>query len=168
MRSTLRIALALVGLAGTAGAAAAQSQSASINATAVVQQPLNVTAGNDLDFGNVLPGVNKAVAPADAGAGSFTIQGQGGYEVALTFTLPANLQDLSANNLAIGSWAGVHNTSNTPAGGTSLTPTALSNANLSGIGELFVFLGATVSPVAAQPAGTYSGTIQLDVAYTGN
>jgi hypothetical protein len=25
-----------------------------------------------------------------------------------------------------------------------------------------------VSPVAAQPAGTYSGTIQLDVAYTGN
>jgi hypothetical protein len=62
----------------------------------------------------------------------------------------------------------VHNTSNTPAGGTSLTPTALSNANLSGIGELFVFLGATVSPVAAQPAGTYSGTIQLDVAYTGN
>ena len=35
-------------------------------------------------------------------------------------------------------------------------------------GELFVWIGGTVSPAAAQPAGVYTATIVLDVVYTGN
>jgi hypothetical protein len=166
MRSTVRIATAVALLAGVAGAAHAQSQSASITATAVVQQPLNVTAGNNLDFGNVLPGVAKAVAASDAGAGTFLIEGQSGFEVAMTYTLPGNLAN-GANNLPIGTWSGLHNGTNSTAGATSFTP-GVSNVNVYGSGDIWVFLGATVTPGASQVAGTYTGTIQLDVAYTGN
>lgn len=166
MRTTVRIATAVALLAGVASAAHAQSQTASITAQAIVQSPLNVTAGNNLDFGNVLPGVAKAVAASDAGAGTFRIQGQSTFEVAMTYTLPTNLSD-GTNNLPIGTWGGLHNGTNSTAGATAFSP-GVSNVDVYGTGDIWVFLGATVTPGASQPAGTYTGTIQLDVAYTGN
>ena len=168
MRSTVRIATAVALLAGLAGAAHAQTQTASITAQAVVQSPLNVTAGNNLDFGNVLPGVPKSVAAADASAGSFRIQGQSTFEVAMTYTLPATLDDGLTNTLAIGTWTGLHNGTNSTAGATSFAPSGVANVDVYGTGDIWVFLGATVTPGANQVAGTYTGTIQLDVAYTGN
>lgn len=167
MRSTVRIATAVAFLAGLAGAAHAQTQSASITAQAVVQQPLNVTAGNNLDFGNVLPGVAKAVAATDAGAGTFRIQGQSTFEVAMTYTLPTNLQN-GGNNLPINSWSGLHNGTNSTAGATSFAPGAVANVDVYGTGDIWVFLGATVTPGVNQVAGTYTGLVQLNVAYTGN
>ncbi|MGH7585843.1 MAG: hypothetical protein ACREMH_06320 [Gemmatimonadales bacterium] len=168
MRTTVRIATAVALLAGLAGAAHAQSQTASITAQAIVQQPLNVTAGNNLDFGNVLPGVPKSVAATDAGAGTFRIQGQSSFEVALTYTLPTNLVDASLNNLLIGTWSGLHNGTNSTAGATSFSPGGVANVDVYGTGDIWVFLGATVTPGVNQVAGTYTGTVQLDVAYTGN
>ena len=167
MRTTVRIAAVVAILAGVAGSAHAQSQSAQITAQAVVQQPLNVTAGNTLDFGNVLPGVPKSVATSDVGAGTFLIQGQATYEVAMTYTLPTDL-DNAGNNLPIGTWSGLHNGTNSTAGGIAFSPIGVSNVDVYGTGDIWLFLGATVTPGANQVAGTYTGTIQLDVAYTGN
>ena len=51
------------------------AQAQSITATANVATALTVTAGNDLDFGLVIPGFTKTIAVTDATAGSFSMSG---------------------------------------------------------------------------------------------
>lgn len=157
----------LAGLAAVATlstvTAQAQSQTGGVSALANVQQPINVVGAVDLDFGNVFPGVNKTVGVAAATAGRFDVSGQASAPVLISFVLPANLT--GPGNLAIGTWTGNHNTTNAPTG-TNFTPSAATtNSAFSGTGNLFVFVGATVSPATNQPAGAYSGTVQMTVTY---
>ena len=143
----------------------AQSNFASINATATVLAPITVTAGNDLAFGNVTPGVAKTVGVTAAGAGTFSVSGTASTPVSLTFTLPTNLNS-GGNLLPIGSWTGHHNTTNAPTGGTNFTPSASATpATTSGSGNLYVFVGATVTPGFPQTAGSYTGSVQMTVVY---
>lgn len=151
----------------------AQPNNASINANANVLQPLTVAAQNDLDFGNVFPGVNKTVAITDAAvSGRWQMTGAGGAEVDLSFTLPANLSDGGGNNLPIVFAAGDagHNTANDPSTATTFDPGAGATANLTAgpPGQLWVWVGGTVQPAVNQPAGLYTGTVTLTVNYTGN
>ncbi len=146
-------------------ATVAQAQSANINATATVFQAMTVTGARDLDFGNVFPGVAKAVAVSAATSGRFDLTGQASANVDLTFTLPANLTS-GANNLPIGTWTGCSNGTNTTTGCTAFTPSAApSSTAFSGAGALFVFVGATVTPAANQAAGNYTGTVTMTAAY---
>lgn len=164
MRTSIQVSAALLGILSLAGTAAAQSNSGSIQATANVLAPINVTAGNTLDFGSVLPGVNKTIAPTDGTAGTFSLTGAASTPVNMTFTLPVNLVN-GGNNLPITSWAG--ETRPTAAGApTPFTPSgAASTATTSAAGQLFIFLGATVQPTVAQAAGVYTGTITMTVVY---
>ena len=158
----IAIAALVVGVA-----APARAQSNTVAATADVVTPLTVNSLAPLAFGNVYPGVTKTVAPADATAGKLSVTGFANAQVAISFSLPTNLTS-GANTLPVGSWSGVHNTTNSSSG-TSFTPsTTATNANLSTTGGLWVFLGAQVSPIATQAAGSYSGTVTMNVAYTGN
>ncbi len=169
MKKLLNSSVVVVLLAA-AGTQAAQAQSASISATATVQQALTIAAAGNLAFGSVFPGVAKVVAPSDAASGAWTLTGAANAEVTLTFTLPANLTDASSNNLPIsfGAASAGHNTVNSRAGLTLVNPTAVGTTRLDGVsGNLYVFIGGSVSPVA-QPAGAYSGSITLATAYTGN
>jgi len=144
---------------------AAQSNAASIQATAVVQQPINVTGARDLGFGNVFPGINKAIPVTDPNSGRWDVVGQANANVQLTFTLPATLSD-GANTMPIASYDAHHNTSNSPSGGTNFTPSgAPTSAALSGTGALWVFIGATVSPATNQAAGSYTGSLSMTVVY---
>jgi hypothetical protein len=148
------------------GAATAEAQnSANIQATATVLSAVTVAAGNDLQFGNVTPGVNKTVAIADAGAGRFDVTKAASQGVTLSFTLPTNLTS-GANNLPIGSWTGGWNTSATPAGATTFTP-SLGGTNTAATpgSNIFVYVGATVSPAVAQVAGSYTGTVTMSAVY---
>ena len=148
------------------GAATLEAQtSANIQATATVLSAVTVAAGNDLQFGNVTPGVNKTIAIADAGAGRFDVTKAATQGVTLSFTLPTNLTD-GGNNLPIGTWTGGWNTSATPAGATAFTPSAAgtNTAATAGTG-IVVYVGATVSPGGAQVAGNYSGTVTMSVVY---
>jgi hypothetical protein len=156
--------VALVGFV-VAGATALPAQNnASINVTASVQQPITVTAGNPLAFGNVFPGKPATVAVSSASAGTFSVAGQASTPVSMTFVLPTNLTS-GANNLPIGTWTGNENTTNAPTG-TGFTPSASATAaTLSATGALYVFLGATVTPAVAQVAGSYSGTVSMTVTY---
>jgi hypothetical protein len=150
-------------------ATTASAQSANINATATVLQPLTVTGARDLAFGNVYPGVNKSVAVADATSGRFDLTGVASAQVTLSFTLPTNLTN-GGNNLPIGSWTGYYNvTNNASVGGTSFTPSASpTTTTLAPVtGQLFVFAGATVSPSGSQVAGSYTAQVTLTAAYTG-
>ena len=66
--ATVLSAILAAGL--TVGAATAEAQtSANIQATATVLSALTVAAGNNLQFGNVTPGVNKTIAIADCRRG---------------------------------------------------------------------------------------------------
>ena len=153
-----------------ATAPAAASAQASITATANVATALTVAAGNNLDFGMVIPGFSKAIAVSDATAGTFSMVGGAGAEVLFSFSsLPANLTDGLGNNLPISSYTGVHNTVSDPvAGAVTFTPSVGATVNLSGTGGLFVFIGGTADAAASPPNGTYTGTVTLTAAYTGN
>ena len=123
------------------------------------------TAGNDLVFGNVTPGVDKTVAITDPGAGTFTVAKGAGTGVTLSFSLPTDL-DSGTDLLPIGSWTGGWNTSASPVGATTFTPSAAGeNTTVDAATTLTVFVGATVSPAAAQTAGNYSGDVTMSVVY---
>lgn len=154
------------------GAPTASPVSDDITATADVQTPLSVTGSANLDFGTVFPGVNKAIPYTDAvNAGQWDITGEAAGEVTLSFTaLPATLV-FAANTLPIvysATDAG-ENTTDAPGTATSFDPAVGRTTNLNGAtGGLFVWIGGTVQPPEDQAAGTYTATITLDVAYTGN
>jgi hypothetical protein len=155
-----------VAVACSATALQAQS-SASIQATATVVTPLAVTGSAPLAFGNVFQGVNRVVAATDASSGRFGITGFGTSQVALTFTLPTTLAS-GANTMPINTYDVRVNGTSATAGATALTVTSGTpvNSNLVA-GSLFVFVGGTVVPAAAQAAGAYTGSIVLAAAYTG-
>jgi hypothetical protein len=162
--ATVLSAILAAGLSVGAMKAEAQN-SANINATATVLSALTVTGANDLQFGNVTPGVNKTVAITDAGAGRFNVVKAANQGVTLTFTLPTNLSD-GSNNLPIGSWTGGWNASATPVGATAFTPSAAGTNTTATAGTtIFVYVGATVTPAAAQVAGSYTNTVTMSAVY---
>ncbi len=142
--------------------------SESVQASANVLTPLTVTAGEDLRFGDVFPGLNLEVLPTDASRrGGFSVAGAAGQQVSLAFALPSTLSGPGGATLPIvfsatsARWEnGASSESFDPDGGT--------NANLSGAGSVGVFIGGEVQPAVSQVEGAYSGTITLTVAYTGS
>jgi len=164
MRATVLSAVLAAGFSFGAVTLEAQT-SADIQATATVLSAVTVTAGNDLQFGNVTPGVAKTVGIADAGAGRFDVIKAATQGVTLSFTLPTDLTS-GADNLPIGSWTGGWNTSATPAGATTFTPSpAGTNTTATAGTTISVYVGATVSPAAAQVAGSYTGDVTMSVVY---
>ncbi|HSR90871.1 MAG TPA: DUF4402 domain-containing protein [Gemmatimonadales bacterium] len=166
MRTITRVS-AVVAAVLTLGALPAKAQTANINATATVFQAITVAGNNPLTFGNVFPGVPKTVTAAGgaANSGRFDLTGQASAPVQLTFTLPGNLTS-GVNNLPIGTWTGCTNPTNTQASCTAFTPSGAPSASaFSAANALFVFVGATVTPGAAQAAGNYTGTVTLTANY---
>ena len=164
MRKLVALALAVLALVVFTTPVYAQVNNASITATATVQAPINVTAVTNLDFQSVFPGVAKTVLVTDATAGRWDVAGAASTPVSLNFTLPGNLSS-GANLMPIGTWTGNHNTTAAPTG-TGFTPSGTPTAaTLSATGALFVYIGATVSPLANQAAGVYTAAVTLTVLY---
>ncbi len=160
--------LALVAIMGTASAVFAIS--GNVTATANVLTPISVT--NDLrqlDFGDILPGINKSVPFNDANSGKWRVDGAASREVAITFTLPAGLVlGLDSVPISFNATDAGHNQSDVVGVATPFDPSAGLTQNLHGAtGELFIWLGGTVAPSPTQPAGVYTGTAIMDVVYTG-
>jgi hypothetical protein len=163
---TATVFSALTAMTLSLGAASLQAQSATIQATATVLSAITVAATSPVAFGNVTPGVNKTVAITDAGAGLFSVTKAAATSVALTFTLPATLAGPAASTMPIGTWtAGWNNTANNAAGATGFTPSAAATTVPSGGASLWVWVGGTVSPAAAQTAGAYTGNVSIQVVY---
>jgi opacity protein-like surface antigen len=168
MKKLLAVAvLALV------AASAAQAQTANIQATATVSTPLVLTAGSALSFGDVFPGFTRAINPlTSASAGTFTLAGQAGAQVSLTFTLPATLTGTgSPLVMTYGATAAAYGTTSTQASATPFNPATagyLVNLSAGGAGNGYIWIGGSVSPPVGQTAGNYAGTITLAAAYTGN
>lgn len=167
MKSALRfLAAALITVALPA---MADAQSASILATAQVQQQLTVAKDQDLTLGNAFPGTTRTVLPTDAASGAFQLTGAPNAEITVNLTLPTNLVS-GGNNLPItfGASSAAWNLTNSRAGTTAFNPVSTLTRRVDATtGKLWVFIGGSVSPTT-QPAGLYTGTITLNAAYTGN
>lgn len=167
----LMAAFAIFALIATANTAYAQT----VQATGTVLEPITFTSSTNLAFGtSIFPGINESVAPDNASASQFDIDGETGKEVTLNFTLPEVLDhDTDGSSTLTISFAttdGVHNTASDVAGtgATEFDPSVEQTTNLGGTdGLLYVWLGGTVEPANNQAEGSYAGDITLDVAYTG-
>lgn len=169
MRLFTAVSVAILAGLSLAGQAAAQT-SGTINARALVRQPITITNGQDLDFGIVIQGTPKTISETATAAGRFDATGTASANVNVNFTLPANLTS-GANNLPIGTWTGCYNQAAAvnSSGCTTIAnmagTTATAFGNVAGAGRLWVFVGATVSPAAAQAVGTYTNTVTLTLTY---
>jgi hypothetical protein len=160
-----KLSLAVLALVIGASAVQAQTNSGSITATATVLTPINVTTAQQLDFGNVFPGVNKTIlASAPAAAGRFDVTGQVSAPVTLQFTLPGSLAS-GGNTLPIDSYTGVHADNSAQTGGSGFTPGPSNAATLSAAGQLFVWIGARVVPATNQAQGVYTANVIMTVVY---
>ncbi|MFN2572440.1 MAG: DUF4402 domain-containing protein [Gemmatimonadales bacterium] len=165
MRSITKLSLVMAVLAMTSTALQAQTNNASITATASVQTPINVVGAQQLSFGNVFPGVNATIAATNlASAGRFDVTGQASAPVTLSFTLPATLSS-AGNTMPIVSYTGVHAQNNAQTGGVAFAPASGATPSLSVGGLLFVWVGAQVQPATNQAAGVYTGSITMTVVY---
>lgn len=168
MKSALYTCGLLAAVAAVETNVAQAQASSSITASATVAAALTAASIQNLAFGTVIASFPRTVAATDAtNAGIVRFTGGASAEVAVSFTaLPANLTS-GANSLPISYTAGY---ALTQAGvQTGFAPASGATTRLDGTsGDLWVFVGGTVSPGAAQAAGTYSGTITVQAAYTGN
>ena len=164
MRSWIKVSAVSVAFFSLA-ASTAQAQSGNIQATANVLASISVAQGRALDFGNVTPGVNKTVALTDATSGRFDATGAASAGVQITFTLPTDLVN-GGNNLPIAGWTGCWNTANDASVGCAAANMGgNTNGGFSAGGLLYVFVGATVSPGAAQATGVYSANVTMTLSY---
>jgi hypothetical protein len=163
MRTSFKFLLALVASAATAAPAAAQL-SDDIQATATVLAALSVSGDADIAFGNIAPAQSKVVAAASGGR--FSINGASGASVSFRFNaLPANLQ---IAGLTLGSWTGLHNSTNVTGGATAFTPTAGASEGITlngTTGEYYVWIGATLTAAGVVAPGNYTQAITLEVFY---
>ena len=133
----------------------------------------SITVVNNLQFGNVFPGVPKTVAKTAAGAAAeFTVSGAAGLEVNCTFTLPTYVSRAGGHtmNLIFSKTDCSMDSSASPSqsspGYNNLDPWHTITYRLGSTG-LKIWLGGQIIPKIIQTPGAYTGPIVLTVAYTG-
>ncbi|MDH4044925.1 MAG: DUF4402 domain-containing protein [Gemmatimonadota bacterium] len=171
-RTLLGLAVVLAAAAMLAAPASAQvTASDNIAVTGTVAGGLTVTGGNDLLFGIIIPGLARTIAPTDPGAGTFLVNGEPGASVQLTFpSLPTAIGNgTPADDIPL-TLSLVYNTANNAATGTTIDPSVTTpTTSLEAVsGDLYIFLGGTVTPAAAQTPGGYTNTFTLQAAYVNN
>lgn len=140
-----------------------------LSAGAGETQSIQVTGIQGVSFGSMVPGISKAVPRTDGlNAARFDIKGAGsGRTVELQFSLPAVLTGPGGASLPLSYTSGDAGFSAQQSIGsqTGFDPRTAFIATLSASGRGSVFLGCRASPAANQPAGSYSATLTLSVAY---
>lgn len=150
-------------------------ESGTIRATATVLPAIVITAEHDLQFGTVLPDVDKTVDKSDIGfAGEWHIQGSVGAEISLNFTLPDSLLHTDSSAFMRIDFSNTDASYDDGSGGGQAAPTDVLNPNgpsaadLGGTGEMTVWIGGTVRPGLTQTGGDYAADVTLTIQYTGN
>lgn len=173
MKSILRTAaagMALASLGIASGASAATSDSAQVSAQILTSLSVAVDpADNTLNFGTVAPGataVNVVVTPAGTrtcpagvicggtvNAPTFNIDGLGGALVNVSFANSTEtLTSTGGDTLLVSALA------------TSLGATNQATLNTT-TGKASFTVGGSLAVAASQPAGTYTGSVTVNVAY---
>lgn len=151
--------LILMVVASAAYGQSSDSESATISATVIAA--LSVSKDQNMAFGEVAQNASSSIAVTDAGAVKFTVDGEPNKNVTFTLTSPTNLTN-GANNLPFADDVQYH-TSDAPGSAIALANGA--TVALNGTGDLYVYLGGTVTAAALQVTGAYTGTFTLQVDY---
>ena len=132
-----------------------------------------ITVNNNLVFGDIFPGIPKAISKATAGyAAEFHVDGAAGNELTVEFTLPRYMNRSGYNmQMIFGEADCAMDSSATPdqsnPGYDDIDPWHVITYGL-GLNGLTIWLGGTVVPGLNQMNGDYSASIVLTVTYTGN
>lgn len=159
------------GLKGAVAAAAVGLLAGTGSATPLAAQgrPLSVAGRQALAFGMIFPGVAAPVPRTDAlRTGQFQVTGAKNTSVQITFNLPAAM--LAGGRtvpVQFGAADGGYSTQSSIGSATAFDPRTPLVATLSQQGRLYLFLGGTALPGAQQPAGSYAGTVTVNVCYVG-
>ncbi len=128
-----------------------------------------VRAQRDLRFREMLPGVPESLTWDNADAARFRIQGARNLEILITLLLPPTMIGPGAPiPLTFASTDAAWGRTNNTSSGTLFDPNLPLIVSFTNRRRIFVWLGGTASPSVSQAPGSYSGTITLTVAYTGN
>ena len=199
MRASWRVTgilLALGSVAATAGIAAAQTQTSTVQSLAVVEQALSGAAMRDLELGTITPGTSQTVAPQNgqtcagcaSGLWAFTNLSSSNNPsfryIRVTFlNLPATLSGPGGATLPL-SWTNAARgcvvrgatelgcDQGTPVNGAAYSypingPAAPAALQPGTTGrDLLLYLGGTASPAAGQRAGNYTGTVTIRFEYS--
>ena len=131
--------------------------------------PSIVQGQRDLRFQTVIAGFPTSVTWDSNQAGRWRIRGVKGAEVQLDFiNLPIELQSGGYLMPVSFSTTDAHWRSAGGGGEATFDPSVGTTARFGNSGQLFVFIGGTVTPPPNQQAGDYVADIDLDVYYTGN
>jgi hypothetical protein len=148
---------------------------ATIQARAVVLPSMSIVGTHDLDFGNVMPGLNKLVDKIEAGsAGEWIIIGIPKAEINVAFILPNSLKEVDGtNDLPIEFKMADASYNDSTKGGQQnpagiLNPLQINTTKIGQNGTLGIWLGGEVFPSPSQISGLYTGRVTLTVTYTGN
>ncbi len=134
----------------------------------------SVTAVRGLAFGSLFPGVATTVQPSDPSRSArVDITGTLSSGIQITFGLPTTMTRSGGATVPLnfGSVSAAYSRGTSGAITSLFDPraphaTTLSSGVLGLSGTGSVFLGAGVLPSGSQPAGAYSGTVSISVAYT--
>jgi len=134
----------------------------SANITANVNAVVTVTRTADLALGNVNQGATATIASVAGGAAAFTVVGAASAATSCTFAFPTDL----LNGAITMPFTGQTPRYNTVAvQGTSTLFGALTggSANTSAGGQLWLWVGGSVTAAPTQAAGSYTGTLTVTV-----
>ena len=174
------LALGTLVLLSAAGMRAVQAaDNATASATAVVLQPIAVAKAADLVFGNVVAG-NGVVTLATDGtrtksgtaalptgvagvAARFDVTGSGNNTFSIDYTGSSSVLTSVASDTMNVAWIAevVATAAPTAYATTGANPATGTLAS----GTAHIYVGGQLTVASPQPAGTYTGTVQLTVAY---
>jgi hypothetical protein len=148
---------------------------ATIQARAVVLPSMSIVGTHDLDFGYIMPGIEKAVDKIEAGsAGEWIIIGIPKAEINVAFILPNSLKEVDGTDMLPVEFKVADASYNDSTKGGQQLPAGILNPNQVNVtqigqnGTLGVWLGGEVFPSPSQTSGIYTGIVTLSVTYTGN
>ena len=172
MRIPITYGLAAALALSLAGAASAQTNSVTTTATTTILRPVTITENNALAFAKVVrpssgsgsvtitPGSDTvavtgtgALAAGTGSQGKYTVNGEGGQVVAVTYPATFDMTDSGSDTLTV-------TLSSDASGGTvTLSGTAGS------AGSQSLKIGGSFPVTSTTPTGAYSGQYNVSVAY---
>jgi hypothetical protein len=158
------------------------AQSASVTSTATIVTPITASAAAPLAFGTISKGATASVAATSSQAAQVLFSGDEADNVTISVPSTATISTTSgagsSMTVTINRAALRSNTSNAQGTATTLdassgsATTALSadasgdGVNSDGLGQVYVWIGGSVTPSATQQRGSYSGTFTVSAAYS--
>jgi hypothetical protein len=160
MKKLLLVAVLLLAVSTLSFGQLTANTNANVTANVIATITINNTAA--LALGNVNLGQTVTVTSLAAGAAAFTVQGPANASTTITVTFPTNLVN-GGNNLPFTGQTPRAGVTAVQAASTALGSLTGGTATTTALGQLWLWVGGGVTADAVQPAGSYTGTINVAV-----